>query len=306
MGVWAVEGGAATPEDARAALYKATGGNRGVSLPGDLKVTALPVAGTSVRVNPGGATLPSRYPGGAGESYGTLLKASEDVPVPATGSGGGAVRYLVQRITDPQFEGQPPADPVNHRYDSFVWVDSLANLTYPYVELAKLEQPASTATITQGMLTDLRKLAQPRMQQDTLMGAPTADQPLTNPGGAQWPDYRPSIFVPEWATNVSIVATIASAGYMAGSVNGILAATLGTAGPTQFRSSNTIYDLDVDVNDGQRQTLTVGGKGTINPALRGTTQTLGLEASRLAGSGYLITRTGTHIIYQVVFTEESV
>jgi hypothetical protein len=306
MGVWAVEGGAATPEDARAALHKATAGNRGVALPGDLKVTALPVAGTSVRVAPGGASLPSRYPGGAGESYGTLMKASEDVPVPATGSGAGAVRYLIQRITDPQFEGQPPADPITHRYDSFVWVDSITNLTYPYVELARLDQPPSTATITNGMLTDIRKLAQPRMKQDTLMGGPTADQAMTASGGAQWPDYRPTILVPDWATDVSIVATIASAGYMAGSVNGILAATLGTAGPTQFRSANTIYDLDIAVNDGQRQTLIVGGKGKIDQALRGTTQTLGLEASRLAGSGYLITRTGTHVIYQVTFTEESV
>ena len=306
MGVWAVEGGAATPEDARAALYKATGGNRGVSLPGDLLVRALPVPGTSVRVNPGGASLPSRYPGGAGESYGTLLKATEDVPVPATGSASGAVRYLIQRITDPQFEGQPPADPVNHRYDSFVWVESLDNLTYPYVELARLDQPASTATITQGMITDLRRLATPRSQQYVVMGAPTPNVDQVSSTGAVWPTgYAPMVYVPEWATHVSIVTTLASIGHLNGNTDGILAATVAD-GDMQFRSSNAVYDLDASVTSGQRHTFAVGGCGAINPGLRGINVRLGTEAARLNGPGYLTTRDGSHIVYQVTFTEEVV
>lgn len=306
MGVWAVEGGAASPEDARAALYKATGGNRGVSLPGDLKVTELPVPGTSVRVAAGGATLPNRYPGGAGEAYGTLMKTVEDVPVPATGSGAGAVRYLIQRITDPQFEGQPPADPITHRYDSFALVNSLTNLAYPYVELARIDQPASTATITQSMITDLRKLAQPRVQHLTRLGAPAPNIDQTSSAGEQWPSYRPTIDVPEWATHVSIVATIASTGHLGGNVQGIIAATLGAAGATQFRSANTDYDLDAAVNSGQRHTLMVGGSGKLNDALKGTAAALGTEAKRTTGPGYLTTRPGTHVIYQVTFTEESV
>lgn len=306
MGVWAVEGGAATPEDARAALYKATGGNRGVSLPGDLLVRALPVPGTSIRINPGGATLPSRYPGGAGESYGTLMKVTEDLPVPATGSGAGAVRYVIQRVTDPQFEGQPPADPITHRYDSFAIVDSLDNLEYPFVELARIDQPASTATITNAMITDLRRLAQPRSVSYVKLGAPLPNVDQVGSTGAVWPTgYAPMVYVPEWATHVSIVATLASIGHLNGNTEGILAATVAD-GEMQFRSSNTNYDLDAGVNSGQRHTLMVGGYGAINPGLRGINVRLGTEAARTVGPGYLTTRDGSHIVYQVTFTEEIV
>lgn len=302
--VWAVTGAQFTADSARAETFKSTNGARGVTLPADMKVTALATPGAFVQVAPGGATLPAGYPAAPGQSYGTYQSTTVQVPVAATGTGAAVTKYLIQRITDPQFEGVAPANPVTAVYDSFVWVSSLTGLNYPYVPLAKLVQPPSTATITNGMLTDIRELTNPRFVSYTFMSGPTPERSPADIGSA-WPDYRPTVEIPAWANYVTIVTSLASMGHRGGNTAGQITTTLGTgaSGVTQIRAANAGYDLDASVNSGQRHTFIIGGGAPIPAVMRGTTVPLGVEANREAGPGYLVTVKGTQVIYQVTFTE---
>lgn len=315
---WFVGGGAQhSPEVARSLAYAATNGAEGVAGVYDLKVRAQDVPNGTVRIDTGGALLLNRYPGGTGQSYSLRNATATDRDVAATGSGGGRTDAVVARVLDPQYEGNPPADPLAFDYSRLEVIQGVPagmtharelNLGYPAVALARIAMPVSTATVTQGMITDLRQVAQPRSVRTILMGGPTPEDTLTVVGGQKWPDYRPTIEVPEWATHVAIIANIASIGVRNGSCSGILANTLGDSPDGQFRSANTEYDVDVAPGDGARFTFIVGGKGAINPAFRGTRQVLGVEGSRAAftNSGGLVTVKGSHIVFDVEFTEEAV
>lgn len=221
-GVWAVDGARVPASSARSVLFQATNGATGVVRPGDLKVKASETPDNRVRMLPGSAVMENRYlSDGGGQSYGTTMMEQEYLNIPATGSGGGATRYVIQRITDPEFSGQIPADPLTARYDSFELVSAVTSggkphLPYPYVPLARIIQPANTATITDAMITDWREVANPR-HKTFQMPRPTisTDTGLTLVSRSAYPDgeWFPNvggqqntgayyIDVPTWATKM--------------------------------------------------------------------------------------------------------
>jgi len=163
-----VGGGALhSAEAARQLAYAVTGGAAGVAAAGDLEITQLPVAGTSVRAASGGAVIPNLYPGGSQQSYTVRAASTTDVSVTATGSGAGRVDLVIARIDDPHYGGTIPADVTVGPYDRLDIIQNVAagstdipaGLAYPAIALARLDIPASTATITTSMITDLRKVA---------------------------------------------------------------------------------------------------------------------------------------------------
>ena len=310
---WAVGGGASHPvEVARTQTFVATSGASGVASPGGLKVAALAVPGGKARVAPGAALLPNRYPGGAEQSY-TLRNASEtELAIAPTTSAAGRTDLIVARILDPQYEGSAPENPDGFPYARLEVIQGVPagtttfNPAYPCVVLARVTLPASTATVQAGHITDLRSLAQPRSVYLVEMSGPAPENMLTDPDGTIWPNYRPNVRIPEWATHVSLVVTLASVGHRGGNVEGILAGTIGDPGPGQFRSGNAGYDLDLPPTSGVRHTFVVGGKGKLPAGVAGTTRPLGTEGKRTAGPGHLVTVEGTQVIYQVTFSEETV
>jgi len=157
---------------------------------GDLKITQLPTAGTSVRAASGGAVIPNLYPGGSQQSYTARAASTTDVPVTATGSGAGRVDLVIARIDDPFYGGTVPSDVTVGPYVRLDIIQNVAagstdipaGLAYPAIALARLDIPASTATITTSMITDLRVMVVP------VPPAPDVDTgwlPLTALG-AQW------------------------------------------------------------------------------------------------------------------------
>lgn len=303
---WFIGGGAEHgPEVARMLAYAATSGSEGIVTATDLRVTALPTPGAAVRVYPGGAVMRNRYPGGANQSYTARSASATDVAIPATDSSGGATRYVIMRVDDPQYGGQAPDNVVSGPYVRYDVVNSIENLAYPAIAVAKINQPASTATITGPMIEDVRVLCNPRRLSYVEMGIPTVGAQMTSSGGLAYPSFRPEIAIPEWAGKVSIIATIASIASVGGNTYGVMAATLGGGGANQFRSADTNYDVDLAGVEA-RHTFVIGGKGTVPTALRGTTQPLGTEFRRIEGPGYLVTRRGTTVIYQVTFEEAAI
>lgn len=304
---WFIGGGAEhSPSVARVLAYAATNGATGVNGAADLRVTALPTPTTKVRIAAGSAVLLNRYPGGDQQSYVVRSIGSTDIDVPATGSSASAVRYVIIRVDDPEFGGQAPANPLTGPYNRPLIVSSITSLAYPFIALARINQPANTATITQAMITDLREVANPRRISQVLMGPPTTGQSPTTVGGI-WPSYRPMVEVPAWASYVSIIATLTSIGHLGGNVDGQITATLGNGGPgsSQVRAANTGYDLDLPPSAGVRHTFVIGGKTKVPAAMRGTNQPLGTEAIKQNGTGYLFTPPGSNVIFQVTFTEEA-
>lgn len=185
---WAIGGGAENDvEGARLALYLATNGKRGVIGAEDLRVSALPTPGPYVRIYSGAGVTPNDYVGGAGQSYGVREKSSTDFPVPATGSSGGAVRYLIILVEDEQYTGEAKTNKAKDPRNSYQWVSALPT-TAPYVPLVRLDQPANTATITGEMLTDIRRVANP-ITGTLTFGRPRLaadDDPRHNYCNAKW------------------------------------------------------------------------------------------------------------------------
>lgn len=299
---WLVGGGAAhSPEVVRQSLYDSTSGAEGISSVGALKVQAQATPGASVRVAPGGALLNNRYPGGAGQSYSARNASQTSVPVTVTGSSGGRTDAVILRVLDPAYEGQPPADPNNFQYTRLVTVTAPAGITdiaqlslaYPAILLARITIPANTGTITSAMITDLRKIANPRRKRDlrTVAIKKAGTEELVSGGnvGEYWPNVGgvQSIEIPVWATRCRIVGTWTGV-FIPKNANPWGDCWL-EFGPWLGGSSNEKTTQTVGFNvlsgaDEQRVTIMIADDVAIPAAYRGTAQPFVLKGSNRSGS----------------------
>ena len=218
---WATSGGVDgkggaenSVELARVGLYVSTKGGTGIIEANDFRVTQLPVPGAAVRILKGSGAIKSTYPGVFGQSYGVQEESFTDAPVAATGSAGAAVKYVYVLIQDSQYAGQQPANIKTGPYNSYQVSTSLpANA--PYMLLARIDQPANTATITNQMITDMRKIADPKQwtvdrsrasvasAQGMALNSKTAAGEWF-PGDGTPTGARQRIDVPDWATRMII------------------------------------------------------------------------------------------------------
>lgn len=309
---WFIGGGAEHgPEVSRMLAYAATSGAEGIVSPADLKVVALPTPGASVRVMPGGGVALNRYPGATNQSYTIRNATATDVSVPATGSSGGAVRYLILRVDDPQYGGQVPANRLTGPYVRFDLVNSVANLAYPYVLLARIDQPANTATITQAMITDLREVANPRTGRvlRMLRGTPSADLTTQLPSYQNWPiTTPPTIEVPSWATHVQATMQVYGVGIINAATLGDWELVIGWAPGPVIISNMSTYDFNqfgTASNPMRAPAMGLSLDKPVPAAMRGTTQTIRGRGGRSlsSGSGFLRSDQQTQTVFDVWFME---
>ena len=294
-----------SPAVARMVAHAATQGSNGVIGFADLKVTALDIPGTEVMVFPGGAVIDNKYPGGVQQSYMARNISVTNVPVPATTSQSGATKYVILRIDDPEFGGQLPADQVNGPYVRFDVVNSITNLQYPHVALARIVMPASTGTITNAMITDLRVMANPRSRREIAVGS-VANDPLNHPKfqWAQWPLFTPTVAIPSWATRVEGFARVHQPLIMTGWTYGQFKMKVGS-----IESGLSGYDFNQyggTTNGLRAGTLSVVISAPIPEAMRGTVQPLQIHAYRSAETGYLRADASTQIEFDLSFDERPV
>lgn len=230
---WATGNGSLNPvEGARMSLHAATKEARGILTPRAMQVVALPVPGSAVRILHGACVTPNDYLKSqefGAQSYVMRETSYTDFEIPATGSSGGATRYLIARIMDPQYAGPMPEDEQNGPYNEYALVSSISKLSYPHVPLAKISQPANTGTITNSMITDIREVAIPRhdwaiFARPRVVADNSAGMNLTvtnADGGEYFPGGDGSsngfrVRIPEWATRVAIDARWSSVSYAGG------------------------------------------------------------------------------------------
>lgn len=278
---WAVDGGKVPAAMARRESYRASQGATGVTLPTDLRVRELATPGTSVRIGSGSGVMVSRYPSAVNESYGIANDSDAELAIPATGSGSGATRYVIARVSDPQHGGQEPDDPLTAPYCTFEQVSSIENLNYPFLPLAKINQPASTATITQSMIKDLRQVALPRTRRYLRTVALTEDSEvddiLSSETGENWPDLADTAWgaldIPEWATRFRVVMTWAGVLCPPGNASGQVWVQLGEDSDSHKVSTEKVFYNTPGSSQTARMTMVSASDEEVVPvAFRGTAQ----------------------------------
>lgn len=317
---WFIGGGAEhSPESARRALYASTGGAEGVGGIDDLKVVPLAVPGGGVRILTGSALIRSGYAYGETQTYMGTVYEQETVSVAATGSGAGRSDMVVLRVEDPYAGGSPwpvPADPATAPYlhirvisgvpaDATRVQDVPGHDTDTAIALARIDIPASTGTIAAGMITDLRRLGQPR-RLSTLAYVPVpAVTDLVSATLVPWPaSTAVQVEVPEWATHAYVDGEIVNYQTRNNPVAGTLRARLDTAGSGGVEAmSSPLYYNEQYAGD-TRLSRPVGGKITIPPELRGQVRNLRMVGLRNGGTGFLRASTDALVRWNVTWAEE--
>jgi hypothetical protein len=318
---WFIGGEAAHgPDVARMLAYLATGGKQGVVSPSDLKVLPLDVPGPGVKVLAGGASILNRV---ATQQAYTVRNPTTDVDavqIAATGSGSGRSDLVIARVDNPNVDGNAaaPADLEKGPYDKLDVIPGvpagtrrLADLPQyaglSAIELARIDLPASTGTVTSAMITDLRTLATPRSERVIVKGALTdASVTLATAVWRAFPQNAISgILIPSWATHAAIrVATTIR--FVSGDAYANVQAFLGPAG--QQDGTTQFADLIIDSTAGggsYRQPVEMPSDGlwAVPAALRGTTAQISSRAKGKANGGVIAAPASDYYYADITFME---
>lgn len=298
---FAIDGGRVPASMLRMFAWVATNGAEGVVTFDDFKVQALPTPGSNVSINAGGAVIPTRFGNATSQqSYIVANDQAFNLPIAAAGAAG-RTEFVILRTMDPQYSGQVPSDPENALYCEVTTVSSLPN-TYPYIPLARIVLPANTSTITNSMITDLRKLAMPRRQMEVGFHYPTTWTEITSSTNQTIGSL--TFNVPKWATHMKVKGDFASMAVQGGLIQGTL--TIGAFG--QDAQVSTYKTESNGPGSTQRYSTVVGGTWAVPSASRGGTVTITFKG-RLTGSwnggvsGY---DSGTTLAALVEFEERAI
>lgn len=288
---WAIGNGAENSvELARADAFVGSSGNTGIVDPQDFHVKQTPVAGAAVRVVKGTGVIRNTYPGAFGQSYVVQEQSYTDVPVAATGSSGGATKYVYVLIEDTQYGGQTPPSVESGPYNSYQVTTTLPS-NQPFLLLAKIVQPASTGTITNAMITDLREVANPLVKDvwrpralvvadtETLTSTGEVGEWFPNSGGPQ------DVEIPEWATRVQIRCEWLAVRYAVGNVWGQMWVEFGPgSAPSERETKTQKYQFDAPPGSSiMRTNWIVVDDRPVPASYRGTTQKFVPKARKIGG-----------------------
>lgn len=286
---WAVDGAKHSAAVARTLAYASTSGAEGIVEPADLHVRATQTPSGSVRVAPGGIAILNRAPNGGQQTY-TARNVSETlVEVQPTGSGGGRTDYVWAHIVDPEYGGQFPENPQTAQY-FFLTASAAQPEGNGWYRLARIDIPASTATITQDMITDLREVANPRTldvwRPRALLSGEGEWANVTTADGEWFPNQggEQSIYIPEWATRVQIAATWMSVRYESGRNGyGEMWVEFGPylrPSTRKYSTQRYMYDTAGPVANTYRTNWIVEDDRAVPADVRGTTQAFIMKANK--------------------------
>ncbi|MEW2402123.1 hypothetical protein [Streptomyces sp. NPDC046862] len=303
----AVTGGEHTAQMFRMMIKDLARGNQGITESSDLKVTALSTPGAGVQIADGSGVIAGKVSTVQGH-YSVYNIGTDTVDVGSTG-GTGRSDMIVLRVEDPEYEGT--RDPSDCAYFQVITnVSSSATSApsgYSAIPLARIDIPSSTATITNSMIVDLRKVANPRRER-TLYPYYAAD-PLVEISGTSetWQTFPSptlaSIPIPVWAASAKVVYTISGLRYADGNVWANFRFLLGSYEAAQW--------VGIDDNQGtsaRRGTVqmveTIDLTTTTGAAMRGTTQSFKSRMrTRSANAGKVGVDATTTFNVDIEFTE---
>ena len=310
-----LEGVEHSAEVARNLAWSATGGGSGIITINDLKVVAQTVPSDSVVIRPGGFVVESKYAGASQQSYVERAPTSTTLEVPATGSSGGATRYVVARVTDPDYPGggTVPSVPNDGVYAAPYLVSSLSS-SRTEIPLAKINQPANTSAITNAMITDLREMANPRVKiVNRARPSVTSDTGMKLnsttgeyfPGDGDATGARQEIDVPKWATRMIVEASWLSVMYEGGK-NSYGRFWIGYGGtPNTYQTQTFYFNSPGTAADGMRANWLLSDYRYVPPEVRGKNCYFSFMAMREpASSGRPEMNSQSGLSLKVTFLEE--
>ena len=279
-------------------------GAEGITEGDDLKVTQRATPGGGITVADGSCVIKGRDDAFQGH-YAAYNAGAFNVDIASTG-GTGRSDMLIVRVEDPEYiAGLDPAVDQIVYFQVISGVSSSAT-TIPDgrtgIPLARIDIPASTATITDAMITDLRSVANPRRTRQMLTHSPASDSAVL--GASTTFSYFSTepgvnILVPDWATKARIRVDVSPLRYSVNDFFGNLSATFG--------SSLTLQSTGLDDNQGtgiRKIPAICADTLTVPSAYRGTTQLLRPQANGNSGNlGRINVTTSTTFVYDVEFEE---
>jgi hypothetical protein len=279
-------------------------GAEGITEGDDLKVTQRSTPGAGITVADGSCVIKGRDDAFQGH-YSAYNTGAYDVDIASTG-GAGRSDMVIVRVQDPEYiAGLDPED------DQIVFFQVISNVSSSAtaipdgrtgIPLARIDIPASTATITDAMIHDLRKVANPRRDFYQFIQSPTSlSTDISGTSGtysyfstaAGW-----SVPIPDWATTAILSMAVGQIRYNTAAFFGGLRATFG--------ASLTVQPVVLDDNQSgvRRGTIVLGDTLTIPSAYRGTSQTLRFQACGSTGNaGKVGVDSSTTLMASVQFLE---
>jgi hypothetical protein len=306
--VWAVDGNQTDALLARLMNQAASLGSQGVIGHLDCQVNATGPATAGIVITSGGVTVlgaESPYQG----AY-TGWNVGNDTSL-SIGSTGGSPRsdMVVIRAEDPTWSGSPWGNPASGQ---ILFPRVLTNVGggatippggYSCIPLARIDMPASTATVQQSYIHDLRQVCNPQrlLEVQTAAGPGTASNwtvsttPHAWPPGASW-----QVYVPPWATTMVVTWDIidifwsTSPGTAArGYINPMLGASV--TAPV-LSMPQTLVSIPPPPAGIVRLDVSGGSTASIGPSIRGTTQTLQLAQVTDGVNNGILSATETSLI----------
>lgn len=279
-------------------------GAEGITQGDDLKVTQRSTPGGGVTVGDGSGVIKGRDNTFQGH-YAACNVGSINVDIAATGATPRSDMVIV-RVEDPEYGYSH-----NPATDEIVFIDVLSNVsssatTVPTgtgIPLARIDIPASTGTITNAMITDLRKCANPRRSRTLVTQSPSSIS--SGIGSSTSYSYFSTaagwnIAIPDWATKAIIKIDVSPLRYDLGNFYGQISATFG--------ASLSVQPTTLDDNQGsgaRRIAAIMADTLTLPSAYRNTTQLLRVRAAGLASgqAGRIYVDSGTTLVADVQFEE---
>jgi hypothetical protein len=317
QGAWALADVDTPVEVGRLLAYVASGGTSGIVNPKDCTVHELDTPGSSIRVRAGAGVVQSAYAAAGQQSYCARNPDDDIASITATGSGSGRSDLVCARVLDKQYPGVGSSGP-----ETFIVEDVDPGTTTvgdavaqgktglaAACALARVDLPARTSTVTQGMITDLREIVNPRFYQWTwTVSRPNdaADDYLTSvkPNTQVWPSFASvSVPVPLWAIRAhcqSIITCGSEQGKnQANAAGGRLELNFaGKAGADVF------FHIGIPTSIIQTATLVCGCNTDIAPSQRGTNQTIEIKGWKsVSNAAELRSTWGTTVSHYVTFYE---
>lgn len=312
---YAVDGGPINGVLIRRQLQSATRGAEGIVENADLQVRALPVPGAGFRVGDGAAVVRGRSTAWDGSYYALNIGDHVVSDVTGTGSSGPRSDMVVARIVgttvDPYIiQGVPPA------------ATTIAETSEPgltAIPLARIDWPASTGTITQGMIKDLRQMLQPRSQRVLRVqrGGTQTNGEWDEAGDytanfERWPQHEWTVEIPAWATQAQILSNWDMGFYkapagMTGAHDARGQVRTGlvnmTGGPVYTLASSYNFN-PITVGNGYSVSIANRDQVAIPATARGSTATLRMYAKGDSGQlGRIVAGSSAHFSVDIEFLE---
>lgn len=292
-------------EQFRAMVQDLARGSEGITAGTDLKVSQLGTPGGGVQIAEGSAVVRGRVSAFQG-TYSARNQGAVTMSIASQGAGSGRSDMVILRVEDPQYEGtlNPATDQIN--YFQVISNVSSSATTIPGgltgIPLARIDIPASTSTITNAMIVDLRQIANPRRDRSQFVHSPTSTSTAISNSNGTYTYFSSepgwTVAIPTWASKAIITINLAQLKYSTAAFIGSLRATFG--------ASLTLQAVILDDNQTaiRRVTTFVSDTLTIPDAYRGTSQLLRVQATGTTGNtGTVAVDSSTTFRYDVEFQE---